>query len=289
MSKIIIMYFIIRVLFKHRTRAHTLRKTLRGVRVTLYNKVEVTGVNTSTLKVLTENEKMHLLGELQSGDNTAREKLVNGNLRLVLSIVQRFAGRGENLDDLFQVGCIGLMKAIDNFDLTVGVRFSTYAVPLIIGEIRRHLRDSNPVRISRSLRDIAYRAMQAKEQLQKELDHDPTVDEIAVAVELPREDVVTALEAVTAPISLYEPVFSDGTDTVYMMDQLGSGESDTDWLDELTMKEALRSLPEREKTILRLRFFCGLTQTDVSARIGISQAQVSRLEKSAMQKIRSQL
>ncbi len=232
---------------------------------------------------------MQLLSDLQSGNKAARDELVNGNLRLVLSIVQRFSGRGENLDDLFQVGCIGLMKAIDNFDLSVGVRFSTYAVPLIIGEIRRHLRDSNPVRISRSLRDIAYRAMQAKEQLQKQLDHEPTVDEIATAVELEREEVVMALEAITAPISLYEPMYTDGTDAVYVMDQLGSTETDSDWLDEIVLKEAIRTLPEREKNILHMRFFCGLTQTDVSARIGISQAQVSRLEKSALQKIKGQL
>lgn len=255
----------------------------------LYNKVEVTGVNTATLKVLTEAEKIRLLEELQRGNTAARDELVNGNLRLVLSIVQRFSGRSENLDDLFQVGCIGLMKAIDNFDLTVGVRFSTYAVPLIIGEIRRHLRDSNPVRISRSLRDIAYRAMQAKEQLQKELDHEPTVDELARAIELPREDVVTALEAITAPISLYEPMYADGGDAVYVLDQIGSTESDSDWLEEIALREAIASLPEREKNILRLRYFCGLTQTDVSARIGISQAQVSRLEKSALQRIKSQL
>ncbi len=232
---------------------------------------------------------MQLLSDLQSGNKAARDELVNGNLRLVLSIVQRFSGRGENLDDLFQVGCIGLMKAIDNFDLSVGVRFSTYAVPLIIGEIRRHLRDSNPVRISRSLRDIAYRAMQAKEQLQKQLDHEPTVEEIATAVELEREEVVMALEAITAPISLYEPMYTDGTDAVYVMDQLGSTETDSDWLDEIVLKEAIRALPEREKNILHMRFFCGLTQTDVSARIGISQAQVSRLEKSALQKIKGQL
>lgn len=255
----------------------------------MYNKVEVTGVNTSTLTVLSEAEKMRLLGELQNGNTAARDELVNGNLRLVLSIVQRFSQRGENLDDLFQVGCIGLMKAIDNFDLSVGVRFSTYAVPLIIGEIRRHLRDSNPVRISRSLRDVAYRAMQAKEQLQKELDHEPTVDDIARVIDIPREDVVTALEAITVPVSLYEPMYTDGSDAVYMMDQIGSTESDSDWLEEIALKEAIRSLPEREKTILRLRFFCGLTQTDVSGRIGISQAQVSRLEKSALMRIKSQL
>ncbi|MBR5134534.1 MAG: RNA polymerase sporulation sigma factor SigG [Clostridia bacterium] len=255
----------------------------------MYNKVEVTGVNTGALKVLTEAEKMRLLTELQNGRKGARDELVNGNLRLVLSIVQRFSGRGENPDDLFQVGCIGLMKAIDNFSLEFGVRFSTYAVPLIIGEIRRYLRDNNAVRISRSLRDIAYRAMQAKEQLQKEYSREPTVDEIAAAVELPREDVVTALEAIVEPVSLYEPVYTDGGDAVYVMDQLGSTETDKDWLDELMLKEAIRALSERERLILRLRFFGGLTQMEVSDRIGISQAQVSRLEKGALVRIKSRL
>ncbi len=252
----------------------------------MYNKVEVTGVNTGTLKVLAEAEKMRLLKELQDGRKEARDELVNGNLRLVLSIVQRFSGRGENPDDLFQVGCIGLMKAIDNFDLSVGVRFSTYAVPLIIGEIRRYLRDSNSVRISRSLRDIAYRAMQAKENLQKELSRDPTVDEIAKAVDLPREEVVMALEAIVEPLSLYEPMYADSGDAVYVMDQIGGGETDRDWLDELLLRDAIKTLPEREKTILHLRFFVGLTQMEVSARIGISQAQVSRLEKGALLRIK---
>ena len=255
----------------------------------MYNKVEVTGVNTAALTVLTEADKMRLLRELQSGRRSARDELVNGNLRLVLSIVGRFSGRAENPDDLFQVGCIGLMKAIDNFDISVGVRFSTYAVPLIIGEIRRYLRDNNAVRISRSLRDIAYRAMQAKEQLQKELSRDPTIEEIATAVELSREDVVMALEAVTAPVSLYEPVYADGGDAIYVMDQIGDTRSDNDWLEELALREAIQALPEREKTILRLRFFCGLTQTEVSKHIGISQAQVSRLEKGALLRIKSQL
>ncbi len=258
----------------------------------MYNKVEVTGVNTGTLKVLSESEKMRLLAELREGKKEARDELVNGNLRLVLSLVQRFAGRGENPDDLFQVGCIGLMKAIDNFDLSVGVRFSTYAVPLILGELRRYLRDyggTGGVRVSRSLRDIAYRAMQAKEQLQKDLQRDPTVEEIAKAVELPREDVVSALEAVVEPVSLFEPVYADSGDTVYVLDQVGGHETDRDWLDELTLREALAALPERENTILRLRFFNGLTQMEVSERIGISQAQVSRLEKGALKRIKNQL
>lgn len=235
---------------------------------------------------------MRLLSELQAGRKEARDELVNGNLRLVLSLVQRFAGRGENLDDLFQVGCIGLIKAIEHFDLTVGVRFSTYAVPLITGELRRYLRDfggMGGVRVSRSLRDIAYRAMQAKEQLQKDLSREPTVEEVAQAVGLPREDVVVALEAIVEPVSLYEPVYADSGDTVYVMDQVGGTETDKDWLDELTLREAIASLPEREKTILRLRFFGGLTQMEVSERIGISQAQVSRLEKGALTRIKNQL
>ncbi len=255
----------------------------------MYNKVEVTGVNTGSLKVLTEAEKMRLLKELQEGRLEARDELVNGNLRLVLSIVQRFAGRGENPDDLFQVGCIGLIKAIDHFDLSVGVRFSTYAVPLIIGEIRRFLRDSSVVRVSRSLRDVAYRAMQAKERLQQELSRDPTVDELAKEIGLPREDVVMALEAITEPVSLYEPLYADSGDAVYVLDQIGGNESDRDWLEELALKDAIRALPEREKTILHLRFFVGLTQMEVSRAIGISQAQVSRLEKGALTKIKSRL
>lgn len=252
----------------------------------MYNKVEVTGVNTGSLKVLSEAEKMRLLKELQEGRAAARDELVNGNLRLVLSVVQRFSGRGENMDDLFQVGCIGLMKAIDNFDLSVGVRFSTYAVPLIIGEIRRYLRDNNSVRISRSLRDIAYRAMQAKEALQKKLAREPTVDEMAAAIELSREEVVMALEAIVEPMSLYEPMYADSGDAVYVMDQIGAGETDKDWVDELMLRDAIKDLPEREKTILHLRFFVGLTQMEVSARIGISQAQVSRLEKGALSRIK---
>lgn len=246
-------------------------------------------MNTGSLKVLTEAEKMRLLKELQEGRLEARDELVNGNLRLVLSIVQRFAGRGENPDDLFQVGCIGLIKAIDHFDLSVGVRFSTYAVPLIIGEIRRFLRDSSVVRVSRSLRDVAYRAMQAKERLQQELSRDPTVDELSKEIGLPREDVVMALEAITEPVSLYEPLYADSGDAVYVLDQIGGNENDRDWLEELALKDAIRALPEREKTILHLRFFVGLTQMEVSRAIGISQAQVSRLEKGALTKIKSRL
>ncbi|MBR2405680.1 MAG: RNA polymerase sporulation sigma factor SigG [Clostridia bacterium] len=255
----------------------------------LYNKVEICGVNTSTLKVLSEKEKMRLLKLTKEGDANAREELVNGNLRLVLSVIQRFSQRGENPDDLFQVGCIGLIKSIDNFDITQNVRFSTYAVPMIIGEIRRYLRDNNAIRISRSMRDTAYRAMQAKEALTAKHLREPTVEEIAAELELPREEVVLALEAIVEPVSLYEPVYADSGDTIYVMDQVSDTNDDSTWLDELALKEAIRNLNDREKRILNLRFFKGLTQIEVSAEIGISQAQVSRLEKGALEKIKGQL
>ena len=255
----------------------------------MYNKVEICGVNTSTLKVLSEAEKIRLLKAMQAGDRGAREKLIEGNLRLVLSVIQRFTQRGENLDDLFQIGCIGLMKSIDNFDISQNVRFSTYAVPMIVGEIRRYLRDNNAIRISRSMRDTAYRAMQAKEQLIRETQKEPTVEQIAERIGLPREDVVLALESIVEPVSLYEPVYSDSGDTLYVMDQVGDHNDDSNWLDELALKEAIRGLGEREKRILNLRFFKGMTQIEVSAEIGISQAQVSRLEKGALNRIKSQL
>ncbi len=255
----------------------------------MFNKVEICGVNTASLKVLTEAEKIRLLREMREGNSRAREQLVNGNLRLVLSVLQRFTGRGENLDDLFQVGCIGLIKAIDNFDLSLDVRFSTYAVPMIIGEIRRYLRDNNAIRISRSVRDVAYRAMQIKEQLLNENQREPTVEEIAKRLELPREEVVVALEAIVDPVSLYEPLYNDAGDTVYVMDQLGDREDDTTWLDELALKQAIAALSSREKKILNLRFFKGMTQMEVSGEIGISQAQVSRLEKGALEKIKREL
>ena len=251
-----------------------------------YNKVEICGVNTAKLKVLKESEKMELLKQMHAGDKTARDKLVNGNLRLVLSVIQRFVNRGENLDDLFQVGTIGLMKAIDNFDISQNVRFSTYAVPMIIGEVRRYLRDNNALRVSRSMRDTAYHAMQVKEQLQAELNRDPTMEEIAEALKIPVSEVVVALEAIVEPVSLYEPVYSDGGDTIYVMDQVGSTDSDSDWLDEITIKETIRNLSPREKKILALRFMDGKTQTEVASEIGISQAQVSRLEKGAIRKIK---
>lgn len=255
----------------------------------LYNKVEICGVNTSQLPVLTEKRKQELLKLIREGSKEAREEMINGNLRLVLSVVQRFAGRGENPDDLFQVGCIGLIKAIDNFNCDKDVRFSTYGVPMIIGEIRRYLRDYNAVRVSRSIRDTAYKAMQVKEQFQRRLGREPTVEEIAKELDIPKENVVLALEAIVEPVSLYEPVYSDGTDTIYVMDQIGDSNDESNWLDEISMKEAIHSLDEREKRILSLRFFRGHTQTEVAEEIGISQAQVSRLEKAALTKIKRDL
>ena len=251
-----------------------------------YNKVEICGIDTSKLKILTEDEKTELLIKAKSGDNRARENLITGNLRLVLSVIQRFSNRGENPDDLFQVGCIGLMKAIDNFDTSHDVRFSTYAVPMIIGEVRRHLRDNNPVRVSRSMRDTAYHAMQTREQLSNELNRDPTVEEIATAMGKNKSEIVIALEAIIDPVSFYEPVYSNGGDTIFLMDQLGTDESDGDWIDEISMKEAIKNLPQREKKILSMRFMRGMTQTEVAEEIGISQAQVSRLEKSAIDSIK---
>ena len=250
------------------------------------NKVIICGVDTSKLPLLKEKEKEELLKKVKSGDKTARDKLINGNLRLVLSVIQRFTGRGENLDDLFQVGCIGLIKSIDNFDITQNVRFSTYAVPMIIGEIRRYLRDNNSVRVSRSIKDTAYKAMQVKERLTSKNQKEPTVQEIAKELEIPVEDVVIALESIVSPISLYDPVYSDGGDTIYVLDQVGDNNDDRNWLDEIALKEAIKNLSEREKHILSLRFMQGKTQMEVSEEIGISQAQVSRLEKSALQRIR---
>lgn len=251
------------------------------------NKVSICGVDTSKLPVLKEAEKEKLLREVKNGSDSARQELINGNLRLVLSVIQRFTGRGENLDDLFQVGCIGLMKAIDNFDITQNVRFSTYAVPMIIGEIRRYLRDNNAIRVSRSIKDMAYKAMQAKERLAAKTQRDPTVQEIAKELEIPTEDVVIALESVVNPISLYDPVYSDGGDTIYVLDQVGDNNDDNNWLDEIALKEAIKGLSPREKNILQLRFMQGKTQMEVSKEIGISQAQVSRLEKGALEKIKN--
>lgn len=256
-----------------------------------YNKVEICGLNTSELKLLGEDEQKRLLHIVRHGEGDerriARDKLIEGNLRLVLSVIQKFAGRGENPDDLFQVGCIGLMKAIDNFDDTLDVKFSTYGVPMIIGEVRRHLRDSSYIRVSRSMRDTAYKAMQAKERLQNELSRDPTVEEISKEIDVPPESVVIALEAIVDPVSLYEPVFSDGGDNVYVMDQISDSNGESSWLDELSIRDAIEALSEREKRILRLRFYIGKTQMEAAREVGISQAQVSRIEKGAIEKIKS--
>ncbi len=250
------------------------------------NKVIICGVDTSQLPLLKEAEKEALLKKVKQGDKEARKELINGNLRLVLSVVQRFSGRGENPDDLFQVGCIGLIKSIDNFDINQNVRFSTYAVPMIIGEIRRYLRDNNSIRVSRSIKDTAYRAMQAKERLMNKNQREPTVGEIAKELGIPRSDVVIALESVVDPISLYDPVYSDGGDTIYVLDQVGDNNDDNNWLDEISLKESIKHLSDREKNILTLRFMQGKTQMEVSEEIGISQAQVSRLEKGALKKIK---
>ena len=252
-----------------------------------FSRVEICGVDTSKIKVLKEAEKIELLKRIKENDDKmARQKLIEGNLRLVLSVVQRFSNRGENPDDLFQVGCIGLIKAIDNFDTSHDVRFSTYAVPMIIGEIRRYLRDYNTIRVSRSLRDTAYHAMQIKERIQNTLGRDATIEEIAKEMEVEPVNVIIAMEAIVDPISLYEPVYSDGADTIYVMDQVGGTESDEDWLFEIAVKDAINELSNREKQILNLRFMQGKTQMEVAKEVGISQAQVSRLEKGAIKKIK---
>ena len=251
------------------------------------NKVNICGVDTSKLPLMKDSEIKVLLKRAKNGDKKAREDLINGNLRLVLSVVKRFVGRGENPDDLFQIGCIGLIKSIDNFDVNQNVRFSTYAVPMIIGEMRRHLRDNSAVRVSRSIKDTAYKAMQAKEKLMEKLRREPTIAEIADELSVPREDVVIALESIVDPVSLYDPVYSDTGDTVFVLDQIGDSNDDKNWLDEICLKEAINNLSDREKKILTLRFMQGKTQMEVSNEIGISQAQVSRLEKNAMDKIKN--
>lgn len=250
------------------------------------NKVEICGVDTAKLPVLKNQEMRILFRELQSGELSARETLVNGNLRLVLSVIQRFNNRGECVDDLFQVGCIGLMKAIDNFDLGQNVKFSTYAVPMIIGEIRRYLRDNNPIRVSRSLRDIAYKALQIRDQLTNRLNREPTIMEISNELNIPKEDVVFALDAIQDPVSMFEPVYQDGGDPIYVMDQISDDRTkDAQWLEEIALQEGLGRLNDREKMILSMRFFEGKTQMEVADEIGISQAQVSRLEKAAIQQM----
>ena len=253
----------------------------------IINKVEICGVNTSKLPVLKEKEKRELLLKMRNGDTKARETFINGNLRLVLSVIQRFNNRGENVDDLFQVGCIGLMKSIDNFDLTQNVKFSTYAVPMIIGEIRRYLRDNNSIRVSRSLRYVAYKALLVRDKLIKENNKEPTISQIAKELNIPREEVVFALDAIQDPVSLFEPIYHDGGDAIYVMDQISdSKNSDDSWLENISIKEAMKKLNDREKLILTLRFFNGRTQMEVADEIGISQAQVSRLEKTALKHMR---
>jgi RNA polymerase sporulation-specific sigma factor len=254
---------------------------------TMVNKVEICGVNTAKLPVLTNEEMRKLFERLKDGDLKAREQLIKGNLRLVLSVIQRFINRGEHVDDLFQVGCIGLIKAIDNFDLSQNVKFSTYAVPMIIGEIRRYLRDNNTIRISRSLRDVAYRAIQAREALVSKNSREPTLNEIAEELNLPREEIILAMDAIQDPVSLFDPIYHDGGDPIFVMDQISDEKNvDANWLEQIAVREALSKLNEREKLILTLRFFEGKTQMEVAEEIGISQAQVSRLEKAALSHMR---
>jgi len=256
----------------------------------MQNKVEICGVNTSKLKVLPRSEIMELLRRTKGGDECAREALISGNLRLVLSVIQRFLNRGEMVDDLFQVGCVGLIKAIDNFDINQNVRFSTYAVPMIIGEIRRYLRDNSSIRVSRSVRDTAYKVLQAKEKMISESQKEPTVEEIAKRLDLPREDVVMALDAILDPVSLFEPVYTDGGDTLYVMDQVSDHQNtDERWLEQIALKEAITHLSDRERHILALRFYDGRTQMEVASEVGISQAQVSRLEKNAINQMKKYL
>ena len=256
----------------------------------MHGKVEISGINTAKLQVLKNDEMTRLLRRAAGGDSTAREQLIYGNLRLVLSVIQKFLGRGENMDDLFQVGCIGLIKAIDNFDVEQGVRFSTYGVPMIVGEIRRYLRDNSAIRVSRSMRDTAYRVLQAREKLMRDSQREPTVEQIAKELDIPREEVVFAMDAIMDPVSLYEPVYSDGGDALCVMDQVSDRlSSDESWIEQIALKDAVEQLGEREKKILAMRFYQGKTQMEVSNEIGISQAQVSRLEKSAISSIKKGL
>ena len=253
----------------------------------MLNKVEICGVNTSKLPLLSKQEKEELFIKIKEGDNEARNKFINGNLRLVLSVIQRFYGRGENADDLFQVGWVGLIKAIDNFDLSQNVQFSTYAVPMIIGEVKRYLRDNNSIRVSRSVRDLAYKVIQFKERFNKENGRDPKIEEIAKELEVTKEDISFSLDAIQDPVSLQEPVYNDGSENIYIMDQVkDSKNTDELWAEKMTIKGALEKLNDKEKMIVTKRFFDGRTQMEVADEIGISQAQVSRLEKSAIQHIK---
>lgn len=253
----------------------------------MINRVEIANVNTSKLQTLSQEEMKMLFEKIKEGDKAAREKLINGNLKLVLSVIQRFYGRGENADDLFQVGCVGLIKAIDNFDTSLDIQLSTYAVPMIIGEIRRYLRDNNMVRVSRSVRDLAYKVLQVKEKMMRENGKEPTVDEIAKALEVDKEEVVMSLDAIQDPVSLQEPVYNDGNDSIYIMDQVKDKKNtDETWTENITMNEALKKLNDKERMIIDKRFFAGRTQMEVAEEIGISQAQVSRLEKTAIDHMR---
>ena len=253
----------------------------------MLNKVEICGVNTSKLPILSKEEKEELLNKIKNGDDEARNKFINGNLRLVLSVIQRFYGRGENADDLFQIGCVGLIKAIDNFDISQNVQFSTYAVPMIIGEIRRYLRDNKSIRVSRSIRDLAYKVMQCKERLTKQNGKEPTIEEIAKSLDSTPEDIAFSLDAIQIPISLQEPIYNDGTENIYIMDQVKDEKnSDELWAENLTIKQSMKKLNDKEREILAKRFFDGRTQMEVAEEIGISQAQVSRLEKSAINHIK---
>lgn len=253
----------------------------------MLGKVEICGVNTARLRTLSNEEMMRLIRLAQSGDQEAKQRLVEGNLKLVLSVIQRFLGRGENPDDLFQVGCIGLLKAIANFDTTKEVRFSTYGVPMIAGELRRYLRDYSPIRVSRSVRDLAYRVLQCKQTMTAELGREPTLEQVAARLELPLEEVVGAMDAVSTPVSLYEPVYTDGGDPLTVMDQVRDVKNtDEQWLESIALRQAMQALSEREKRILALRFYDGRTQMEVAGNLGISQAQVSRLEKGALASIR---
>lgn len=250
-------------------------------------KVEICGVNTNKLPILTEEEKEKLFDRIEKGDKEARDLFIQGNLRLVLSIIQRFNNSNEDASDLFQIGCIGLIKALDNFDRSLNVKFSTYAVPMIIGELKRHLRDYNTIRVSRSLKDIAYKAIYARERMIKENQKEPTIDEIAKAIDVPKEDVVVALDAIQTPMSLYEPVYTEGGDTLYVMDQISDKKNkEENWIEQLSLKQALDKLSDRERNIVELRFFRGKTQMEVADEIGISQAQVSRLEKNALKNMK---
>lgn len=256
----------------------------------MIKKVEICGVNTSKLPVLSNKEKNELFIEIKKGNKEARQKFINGNLKLVLSVIKRFNNRNENVDDLFQVGCIGLIKAIDNFDLSQNVLFSTYAVPMIIGEIRRHLRDNNSIRVSRSLRDIAYKSLQIREKILNEKNREATIEEIAKELGIEKEDVAYALDAIQEPVSLYEPVYNDGADALFIMDQLSDNKNiDDNWIEDIAIGESLKKLTDRERMIIKKRFFDGKTQMEVADEIGISQAQVSRLEKSALEHMRKNI